>query len=96
MVPSTSGVVGSQALGHALDLCLEVVRVLGVAHDLGARRALDQHLDGAVGQLEQLQDGGERADLVDGVRSGIVVASVLLGREQDLLVGAHHLFERVD
>ena len=31
--------------------------------------ALDQHLDGAVGQLEQLQHARERADLVDRVRS---------------------------
>ena len=89
-------VLGAQALGDALDLGLEVVGVVGVAHDLGARRALDQHLDGAVGQLEQLQHGGERAHLVDGIGRRIVVAGVLLRRQQDLLVGAHHLFERVD
>ena len=63
---------------------------------LGARDALDQHLHGAVGQLQQLQHVGERADVVDRVGLGIVVGGVLLGGEQDLLVGAHHLFERPD
>src|SRR5262249_27249595 len=32
----------------------------------------------------------------DGVRSGIIVTGVLLRRKQDLLVGTHHLLERID
>ena len=58
--------------------------------------ALDQHLDGAVGQLEQLQHARERADLVDRVGRRIVVGGVLLRRQQNERVRAHHLFERLD
>ncbi len=75
---------------------LEIFGAVGVAADLRARGALDQHLDGAVGQLEQLQHARERADLVDRVGRRIVVGGVLLRREQDERVGAHHLFERLD
>ena len=89
-------VLGADRLGDALDLRLEVVGVVDVAHHLGARGALDQHLHGAVGQLQELQHGGQRAHLVDGVGRRIVVAGILLRGEQDLLVGAHHFFERVD
>src|SRR6185295_7034393 len=32
----------------------------------------------------------------DGVRGRVVVAGILLRRQQDLLVGAHHLFQGVD
>ena len=67
-----------------------------VLQDLGALRALDQHLHGAVGQLEQLQHAGERADLEDRVGRRIVVGGVLLRREQDERVALHHLFERLD
>jgi hypothetical protein len=67
-----------------------------VAGDRGARGALDQHLDGAVGKLQQLQHIGERADLMDGVGCRIVVGSVLLGGQQDLAVGPHHLFQSLD
>src|SRR5262249_13600166 len=59
-------------------------------------RALDQYLDGAVGELEQLQYARKRADLVDRLRCRIIVGGVLLGREQDEGVGPHHLFERED
>ena len=58
--------------------------------------AFDQHLHGAVRQLQQLQHVGERADVIDRVRLGIVVGGILLGREQDLLFRAHHLFQRLD
>jgi ATP-dependent Lon protease len=64
--------------------------------DLGARSALDQHLDRAVGQLEQLQHARKRADLEDGTRRRVIVGRILLGREQDEGIGTHHLFERLD
>ena len=73
-----------------------IVAAVGVLEHLGALRALDQHLHGAVGQLEQLQHAGERADLVDRVGRRIVVGGVLLRREQNERVRAHHLFERLD
>ena len=73
-----------------------IVLAIGVALHLGARGALDQHLDGAVGQLEQLQHARERADAVDGVSRRIVVRGILLRRQQDERIRTHHLFERLD
>ena len=61
-----------------------------------ARRAFDQHLDGAVRQLQQLQHIGERADVIDRVGFGIIVGGILLGREQDLFFRAHDLFQGLD
>ena len=75
---------------------LVVFGAVGVALDLGTRGALDQHLDGAVGQLEQLQHARERSGLVDRVGGGIVVRRVLLGGQENERVGAHDLFERLD
>ena len=66
------------------------------ALDAGARLAFDQYLDRAVGQLQQLQDIGQDADLIDGGRVGIVIGGILLGGEQYLLVAFHHLVERLD
>ena len=70
--------------------------IVDEALDPGAGVALDQHLDRAVGQLEQLQDAGDGADAVDVVAAGIVLARILLRHQQDLLVVLHHLLERVD
>ena len=79
------------------DLGFVVVAGRGEAGDAGAGLALDQHLHGAVGQLQQLQDGGDHAHVIDGVRRRIVVVLVLLGGEQDLLaLGAHGFFERAN
>src|SRR5262245_64838023 len=58
--------------------------------------ALDQYLDGAVGELEQLQYARKRADFVDRLRCGVVVGRVLLRGQQDEGVGPHHLLERKD
>ncbi len=79
-----------------LRMGLVVALVAGVAKDLGAADALDQHLHCAVRELEELEDRGERADIVDGLGCRLVLARVLLGGEQDLLVRTHHLFERAD
>ena len=84
--------VSAQDAGFGLEIVLPV----GVADDLRAVAPLDQHLHGAVRELQELQHGRQRPDLVDRLRRRIVVAGVLLGRQHDLLVGAHHLFERVD
>ncbi len=69
---------------------------IGVFLDLGALKPLDQHLDGAVGQLEQLQHAGERADLIDRIRGRIIIRRVLLRREHDQRVVLHDFFERAD
>ena len=73
-----------------------IVLAVGVLLDARARRAFDQHLHGAVRQLEELQHARQRADLVNRVRRRIVVGRVLLRRQQNERVRAHHLFERLD
>ena len=83
-------------VGQHLGVRLEELRIVDEAVDLGARVALDQHLDRAVGQLEQLQHARDRADPIDVVGAGIVLAGILLRHQQDLLVVAHHLLERPD
>src|SRR4029079_1833078 len=86
-------VLGAGHFGDTFDLSFEIAGVAGVARDPGARVAFNQDLHGSVRQLQKLQYGRERSDLIDRIRSRIVVAGVLLGREQDLLIGAHDLFE---
>src|SRR5438034_2211576 len=71
-------------------------RKIGVLDHFRALSALDQYLDGAVGELEQLQYARKRADFVDGLRCRLVVGRILLGGEQDEGVGPHHLLERED
>ncbi|MNJ71501.1 hypothetical protein D3C77_680500 [compost metagenome] len=62
--------------------------------DTSATLTFDQHLHGAIGKLEQLQDGSGGADLVQRLLVGIVVAGILLGHEQDLLIALHGLLQR--
>src|SRR5262249_52901468 len=61
-----------------------------------AMSALDQYLDGAVGELEQLRHARKRANVVDRLRCRIIVGHVLLSGEQDEGVGPHRLLERED
>ncbi len=79
-----------------LRLGLVVIGARAVLQHACALGAFDQHLHGAVGQLQELQHARERADLEDRVGRRIVVGGVLLGREQDEGIVAHHLFERTD
>src|SRR5690606_6773083 len=69
---------------------------LAVAVDGHAGGALDQHLDGAVGQLQQLQHLRQRADLVQVVGTRIIDVRAALGDQQDLLVAGHGLVQRLD
>ena len=64
--------------------------------DLRALDAFDEHLDRAVGQLQQLQDARDRADVVEVLRRGVVDVGLLLREQQDLLVDLHRLLERED
>ena len=73
---------------------LEEFGVIGKFHDAGALTALDQHLDGAVGQLEELQHGTDSANRIDVRGRRIVLGGILLSDEQNLLVVLHHVFER--
>src|SRR5439155_24688457 len=77
-------------LGHV------ILAAIGVLDHFRALSALDQYLDDAVGELEQLQYARKRANLVDRLRCRIVVGRVLLGGEQDEGVGPHRLLERED
>jgi len=78
------------------DLAGEVRIGVFDAVDAGALGALDQHLDGAVGQLEHLQDAGDAADLVDVFGSGIILAGGFLGHQHDALARFHRNLERAD
>lgn len=66
------------------------------AVDAGALGTLDQHLDGAVGQLEHLQDTGDAADLVDVFGSGIILAGGFLGHQHDAFARFHRNLKRAD
>ena len=64
--------------------------------DLNALLSLDQHLDRAVGKLEQLKNVRQRSNPVDLVGAGFIDLRAFLGDEQDLLVVRHGGVERVD
>ena len=90
------GVAVAHGLGQDLDLGLEIAVVLHEIADLHARLALDQHLHGAVGQLQQLQHIGQHAVAIDALGHRLVHRRVDLARQQDLLVVLHHRLERAD
>ena len=48
------------------------------------------------GSLSSCRHAGKRAGVVDGIRRRIVVGGVLLRRQQNERVRAHHFFERLD
>ena len=64
--------------------------------DARALRAFDQHLHGAVGQLQHLQHRGDAADRVEILGRRIVLGGRFLRDEQDVLAGVHRDVERLD
>ena len=64
--------------------------------DIGARLALDQHLDGTVREFQQLHDLGYRADGEQIFVIGIILARLTLGDQQDPLVIRHGGFQRLN
>ena len=84
----------ARLLDDRIGIGLEERLVLGKAGDPGPARALDQYLDRAIRQLQQLQHRADGADGIDVGGSGIVLRRVLLGDQQDLLVILHHVLER--
>ena len=80
-------------LGQILGTRLKKAIVFKVFCDAHACLPLDQHLDGAIGQFQQLQHIGQHARLENTVGFGVVNRRVNLTGQQDLLVVGHHLFE---
>ena len=82
--------------GDELDLGLEVGLVGEHALDARALHALDQHLHRAVGELQHLQDRGDRADVVEILGGGLVLGGGLLRDQDDVLALLHRGLERLD
>ena len=80
-------------LGYFFDLDLEEFAVGNVADDARALLALQQRLDGSVGQMEQLHHDPERAHRIDVVGRRLRDLRVLLGGEQDRLLLGLGLFQ---
>ncbi len=100
--------LADQLASDHLDLAL-AARVRSVQHarvgdhqavalaeglDLGAVGTLDQHLDGAVRQLQQLQHAGDGADRVQVAGGWLVDVRAALRDEQDLAPAFHRDVER--
>ena len=88
--------IGARGIGfrNGLDLGLEIFGPVVQRHELCARAPLHQHLHGAIGQLQQLQDRRQRAGRVQIAGHGIVDGRILLGHQHDLIVGLVDHLER--
>ena len=75
------------------DEGFEIGRGFLVAGHARPSAAFDQYLHRAVGQLQQLQHCGNCADLEQIIGARIILASILLGNKQDLLIILHHRFQ---
>ena len=78
------------------DKGFEIGRGFLEAGNTRAPATFDQHFHRAIGQFQQLQHRGNGADLEQIIRARIILASILLGNKQDLLVILHHRFQRAD
>ncbi len=76
-----------------IGIGLEEVLTVGEPGNRRPLTALDQHFDGAVGQLEQLQHCSDRAHGIDIGGRGIVLGRVFLGHQENLLVVFHDVLE---
>ncbi|MNC24508.1 hypothetical protein D3C75_725630 [compost metagenome] len=88
--------LGSVGFVDQGDFSTDVPFNFGEALDRTTLLALDQHLDGAIRQLQQLQHGGNGTDTVQGVLARIVVGWILLGQQKDLLFARHRRLEGFD
>jgi hypothetical protein len=77
---------GERRGDRLLGAHLEVPVIREVVDDLGPQAPLHQDLDGAVGELEHLDDVADRADPVDLVLFRLVRGRVDLGGEEDQAV----------
>ncbi len=73
-------------------LGFEIVAAVVQVRQLGTVAPFHQHLHGAVGQLQELQDGCDRADRIKVVGVWVVDGRVLLGDQHDLVLAIlYHL-----
>ena len=72
----------------------KVIFRIQIILDHGPPLAFNQHLHGAIGQFQQLQNAGDGSDGMDAFRCRIVVGGALLRHQHDLLAGLHGLLER--
>ena len=89
----TSAPSGSTGLDR-LDLGDEMAALLAQRLQRRALLALDQHAHRAVGQLQQLQHGGDDAEIVERLAVGIVLGRIELRDQEDALVRRHRAFQR--
>ena len=89
-----SGLVAGLLDGLCVDQ--EAVGLIDIPQDARPLLALDEHLDGAVGQPEQLHHRAERPDAIDVVLGRLVRLGVLLRCQQDRLLLVDRLLERPD
>ena len=66
--------------------------VMEVLWDRNPISALDQNLDRAIGQLQQLQNIGNSTDTVDLVGRRIIIRSIVLRRQKYLFLRCHRIF----
>ena len=64
--------------------------------DLGALLAFHQHLDGAVRQLEHLQNGGNATHIEHVLDRGLVLGCGFLRHQHDATLGLHGRLQRLD
>ena len=90
--------VDAGRIGHLQrrDAGREVALALLDLLDLGALLAFNQHLHGAVGQLEHLQDGRHAAHFEHVVNLRLVFGSRFLGHEHDAALGLHRGLQGLD
>jgi hypothetical protein len=86
------GIAGK--FGQASSAGLEKLFILNIFGDAHTLLALDKNLDGAVGQLEQLQHICQHAGLVYAFGGGFIDRGVDLAGQKDLAIICHHLFQR--
>ncbi|MCY1413172.1 hypothetical protein D9M71_285980 [compost metagenome] len=58
--------------------------------------ALDQHLDGAIGQFQQLQYSGNGTDAIQSVFTRIIVSRIFLREQKNLLLASHRGLKSFD
>ncbi|MNH21974.1 hypothetical protein D3C79_818130 [compost metagenome] len=78
------------------DFGTDVPFYFGESLDRTTLLALDQHLDGAIRQLQQLQHGGNGTNSIQGVFTRIIVGWVLLGQQENLLLARHRRLKGFD